>query len=159
MRIEQGMTQSQRIPMERFCLAFSVAWILGNCLWAAEPGHGEGPTPGSEPGWHVGRSRADIDMFVGAAVHSGQPRVVIFSSSGCGPCRQTWDSVATLPRDMQERVMGVPIDEEPVLAAEFSITTVPTLVVVAGDGSLAMAVGGVGGDDLARWLTPDPTRP
>lgn len=70
-------------------------------------------------------------------------KVLMFSATWCGPCRQA----KPVFNQLKESVSGVQfevvdIDENPVMATNFGITGVPTFVVMENDTEVQRIVGG-----------------
>ena len=55
-----------------------------------------------------------------------QKKIIIFSAPWCGPCRMFKPVLEKISEDLQIPLYGVNIDEEPDLAAELNIRSVPT---------------------------------
>ena len=85
---------------------------------------------------------------------SGQPVVIDFWAEWCGPCRMMSSAVAELADEYQGKaIIGkVNVDEEPELAASFSVTSIPMFVVVK-DGKIAdTKIGAMPKANLAAML-------
>ena len=77
----------------------------------------------------VGES--DFERLV---VESAQPAVVDFSAAWCGPCRSIAPVIEGLANDYADRVTvaTVDIDDNPRLAAQYGVRSVPTVMLFAG---------------------------
>ncbi|POO87319.1 thioredoxin [Clostridium sp. 2-1] len=71
------------------------------------------------------------DNFKSEVVHSELPVLVDFWASWCGPCRM----VSPIVDEIAESAAGkfkvgkINVDEQPELAAQFSVMSIPTLIV------------------------------
>ena len=80
--------------------------------------------------------------FLEEVMNSDKPVLVDFWANWCGPCRMLapiLDEVAKERGDV--KVCKVNVDEQPELAAEFQIMTIPTLVVFKGGRAVNQSVG------------------
>ena len=73
---------------------------------------------------------------------SGKPFVIDFWAEWCGPCRMVGPLVEQLAAEHPEIAVGkVNVDEEPELAAQFQIMSIPTLLVFKNGQLTQRAVG------------------
>ena len=76
------------------------------------------------------------DNFDAEVLHSEKPVLLDFWATWCGPCRMLSPIVDEVAEGRSDIKVGkVNVDEQPELAAEFSVMSIPTLLVFK-DGKL-----------------------
>ena len=81
--------------------------------------------------------------FEETVLKSDKPVLLDFWASWCGPCRMQGPIIDQLAASQSNVVFGkVNVDEEPDLASEYGITSIPTLIIFR-DGRLIDQVTGV----------------
>lgn len=87
-------------------------------------------------------AEADFDTEVAQA---GQPVVVDFFATWCGPCKTLAPRLDQLAAEFGERIkfVSLNVDESPTLAAKFNVEGVPTLLFIGKDGTVADTTVGV----------------
>ena len=92
--------------------------------------------------------------FKEEVLESEQPILVDFWASWCGPCRMVGPIVEALADDFDGRaVVGkVNVDEEDDLARQYSIMSIPTLVIFKGGEVVERVVGARSQGELAALL-------
>lgn len=83
------------------------------------------------------------DNFQEEVVDSKKPVLLDFWASWCGPCQMLLPIVEELARETATaKICKINVDEQPELAAQFKVMTIPTLVVMK-DGKIVTQTVGV----------------
>lgn len=95
--------------------------------------------------------------FQADVLNNAKPVLVDFWAEWCGPCRQVAPILDQIAAEHSEiEIVKVNVDEEPALAQQYGITSIPALQVFQG-GQLVKAMVGAKPkfaleQDLAQWL-------
>ena len=69
--------------------------------------------------------------FQEEVIHSEKPVLVDFWASWCGPCRMVGPIIDEIAAEHPEyKVVKINIDEEPELASQYRVVSIPTLLVM-----------------------------
>ena len=82
------------------------------------------------------------DNFDEEVIKSDKPVLLDFWASWCGPCRMVSPVVDRIAEDRDDINVGkINIDEQPELATQFEITSIPTLMIIKDGKVTNKAVG------------------
>ncbi len=82
------------------------------------------------------------DNFQNEVIHSGVPVLLDFYADWCGPCRMVGPIVEEISEERQDIKVGkINVDEQPELAAQFGVMSIPMLAVVKDGKMVNQAVG------------------
>ena len=77
-----------------------------------------------------------------AAIAGDKPVLVDFWATWCGPCRMIAPTVEEIAQERTDIKVGkVNVDEQPELAGQFGVMSIPTLVVMKGGKVVNQMVG------------------
>ena len=80
--------------------------------------------------------------FKEEVLNSDKPVLIDFWASWCGPCRMVGPIIDEIAGERQDiKVCKVNVDDEPELASEFHIMSIPTLVVMKEGQVLKQSLG------------------
>ena len=83
------------------------------------------------------------ENFDSEVLDSDKPVLVDFWAAWCGPCQMLLPTIEELADEVKDaKICKVNVDEQPELAAQFNVMTIPTLVVIK-DGNVISRSSGV----------------
>lgn len=92
--------------------------------------------------------------FNDEVMHSDKPVLIDFWATWCGPCQMQSPIIAEIAKeyDGKVKVCKINVDDEPELASEFRINSIPTLVVMKDGEVINAAVGLRSKEQIAAML-------
>ena len=80
--------------------------------------------------------------FENEVLHSDKPVLVDFWASWCGPCRMLAPVIAEIAEEHPELKVGkINVDEEPTLASQFGVSSIPTVIAFKDGKPVKASVG------------------
>ena len=98
--------------------------------------------------------KVDNDNFHAEVVNSDVPTVVDFWAEWCGPCKMIGPALEEISDEMAGavKITKLNIDENPDLAAQFGVRSIPTLLLFKNGEPAAMQVGAKPKGALTDWI-------
>ena len=99
--------------------------------------------------------KATDTSFEQEVLKSDTPVLVDFWAEWCGPCRMIGPSLEDIAKEMDGKlkVVKVNIDENPEIASQLGIRSIPTLFIYKGGQKVDQMVGAKPKGDLSRWIS------
>ncbi|MCR5857293.1 thioredoxin [Mesorhizobium sp. J428] len=98
--------------------------------------------------------KVDKNNFQSDVLQSAEPVVVDFWAEWCGPCKMIAPSLDELSTELagKVKIAKLNIDENPELAAQFGVRSIPTLMVFKGGEVADIKVGAAPKTALSAWI-------
>ncbi len=99
--------------------------------------------------------KVDITNFQAEVLESAEPVVVDFWAEWCGPCKMIAPSLEEISAELagKVKVAKLNIDENPELAAQFGVRSIPTLAIFKGGEVADISVGAKPKTALSAWIS------
>ena len=99
-------------------------------------------------------SKVTDASFDADVLKSSEPVVVDFWAEWCGPCKMIAPSLEEIANEMGDavKITKLNVDENPELAAQYGVRSIPTLMLFKGGEPASMQVGARPKSALADWI-------
>jgi thioredoxin 1 len=99
--------------------------------------------------------KVDSNNFQAEVLNSAEPVVVDFWAEWCGPCKMIAPSLEEIATELagKVKVVKLNIDENPELAAQFGVRSIPTLAMFKGGEVADIKVGAAPKTALSAWIS------
>ena len=98
--------------------------------------------------------KVDKSNFQSDVLDADVPVVVDFWAEWCGPCKMIAPSLEEIATEMGDavKITKLNVDENPELAAQYGVRSIPTLMLFKGGEPASMQVGARPKSALSEWI-------
>ncbi|KRD60710.1 MULTISPECIES: thioredoxin [Sinorhizobium/Ensifer group] len=99
--------------------------------------------------------KVDTSNFQQEVLNSAEPVVVDFWAEWCGPCKMIAPSLEEISNELagKVKVVKLNIDENPELAAQYGVRSIPTLAMFKAGEVADIKVGAAPKTALSSWIS------
>lgn len=99
--------------------------------------------------------KVDKSNFKSDVLEAKEPVVVDFWAEWCGPCKMIGPSLEEISAELdgKAKIVKLNIDENPELAAQFGVRSIPTLMIFKGGEVADIKVGALPKTALSHWIS------
>lgn len=93
------------------------------------------------------------ENFTNEVINSKKPVILDFYADWCGPCRMVGPIISEIANERNDIKVGkVNVDEQPALAAQFGVMSIPMLVIIKDGKVVNSSVGAKPKDEILAML-------
>lgn len=92
--------------------------------------------------------------FTQEVLNSPIPVLVDFFATWCGPCRMLAPVLESVSQSYEGKVkfVKIDVDEAGDIARDYSIMSIPTLIIFKNGEEIGKTVGALGAEELGEWI-------
>lgn len=93
------------------------------------------------------------ENFTSEVIDSKKPVILDFYADWCGPCRMVGPIISEIANERSDIKVGkINVDEQPALAAQFGVMSIPMLIVIKDGKVVNSSVGAKPKDEILAML-------